>query len=57
MKIKTGKEIFEVIHSAKHCIKCADNHKLRVRTLKNGEKRATCPTCGTRYIIRERKEV
>ena len=52
MKIKTGKVTFEVIHSAKHCIKCADNHKLRVRTLKDGEKRATCPTCGTRYIVK-----
>ena len=49
--VKIGDEVYKVIHTTK-CVCCADNHKLKVRTLKSGEKRATCPTCGTRYIIK-----
>lgn len=48
---KIGSEVFKVIHTTK-CTRCADNHKLRIRTDKDGNKKATCSTCGTRYIIR-----
>lgn len=49
--VKIGSEVYKVIHSTK-CTCCADNHKLKIRVDKDGNKRATCPTCGTRYIVR-----